>query len=85
MKTQSGTIPKRSKNSQMLSKKSFSASKSVRKNIGGKGFGRSTSSRTHPEADLVVQKVVAAVEVGSPVDHLAVDSGGVNNGSASLV
>ena len=39
----------------------------------------------HPEADLVVQKVVAAVEVGSPVDHLAVDSGGVNNGSASLV
>ena len=38
-----------------------------------------------PKADLVVQKVVAAVEVGSPVDHLAVDSGGVNNGSASLV
>jgi len=46
MTTQSGTIPKRSKNSQMLSKKSFSASKNVRKNIGGKGFGRSASSRS---------------------------------------
>ena len=39
----------------------------------------------HQEADLVVRKVVAVVEAGSPVDHLAVDSGGVNNGSASLV
>ena len=46
MKTNSGSIPKRSKNSQMLSKKSFSASKNVRKNIGGKGFGRTASSRS---------------------------------------
>lgn len=44
MSTRSGTIPSRSKSSEMLSKKSFSSSQSVRKNLGGKGFGRSNTN-----------------------------------------
>ena len=39
----------------------------------------------HLEVGLVDRKVGVVAEGGFPVDHLVVDSGGGNNGSASMV
>ena len=46
LRTTSGKLPGRSKNSQAVSKKSFSSAKNVRKNLKSGGFGKRSSSKT---------------------------------------
>lgn len=49
MRTSSGKLPSRSKNSQLVSKKSFSSAKNVRKNLKSGGFGRSSKTSSGPK------------------------------------